>query len=81
MIWALIVGLFVGLIAKAVMPGKDPGGFIITALLGVAGAAVAHFIGSSMGVYGPDEPVGIIAAILGAVLLLAGYRMIFARDR
>lgn len=81
MIWALIVGLIVGLIAKAVMPGRDPGGFIITALLGVAGAAVAHLIGSSMGFYTPDQPVGIVAAILGSVLLLWLYRVVFLRGR
>ncbi len=77
MLWALLVGLIVGIIAKMLMPGRDPGGMIITALLGVGGAALAHWIGSSMGFYNPDQPVGIIAAILGAVILLAIYRMIF----
>ncbi len=81
MIWALLVGLVVGLIAKALMPGRDPGGFIVTALLGVAGAAVAHFIGSSMGFYTPDQPAGLFAAILGSVLLLWLYRVFFVRGR
>lgn len=81
MIWALLVGLVVGLIAKAIMPGRDPGGFIVTALLGVAGAFVAHFIGASMGFYGPDQPAGIVAAILGSVLLLWLYRVFFLRGR
>ena len=79
MIWALIIGLFVGMIAKFIMPGKDGGGIIVTSLLGVIGAWVAHFIGRSAGVYGPEEPAGFLAAVLGAVLVLALYRMTFAR--
>ncbi len=75
MIGALIIGLIVGAIAKFLMPGKDPGGIIITMLLGVAGAAVAHFIGKSAGWYGENEPAGFIAAIVGAMVLLGIYRM------
>ncbi len=74
MIWTLIVGLVVGAIAKLMMPGKDPGGFVVTMILGVLGAFAANFIGSSLGWYGQDEPVGFVASVIGAVLLLAIYR-------
>lgn len=79
-IWSLIVGLIVGAIAKLLMPGRDPGGFIITALLGIAGSIVAGFIGRSLGWYqeGVSAP-GLIASVVGAVILLAGYRMIAGR--
>jgi uncharacterized membrane protein YeaQ/YmgE (transglycosylase-associated protein family) len=80
MLWALLVGLVVGAIAKVLMPGKDPGGWVVTMLLGVVGSMVAYWIGSSMGMYGPDEPVGIFGAILGSMLLLGIYRM-FNRRR
>ncbi len=76
----IVFGLIVGVIAKLLMPGKDPGGFIITMLLGVAGAVVGGFIGRSMGLYGPQDMAGIFMSILGAVLLLFAYRMI-ARPR
>jgi uncharacterized membrane protein YeaQ/YmgE (transglycosylase-associated protein family) len=76
-LWSLIVGLIVGAIAKALMPGKDPGGFIVTCLLGIAGAMLAGFLGRMLGIYheGAVAP-GIIASIIGAVILLAGYRAI-----
>jgi uncharacterized membrane protein YeaQ/YmgE (transglycosylase-associated protein family) len=80
LIWSLIVGLVVGAIAKAIMPGKDPGGWIVTMLLGVAGSIVAGLLGSALGIYraGAAGP-GIIASIVGAVILLAGYRAIVGR--
>ena len=79
-IWTLIVGLIVGAIAKLLMPGRDPGGFIITMLLGIAGAFVAGLIGRSLGLYhARDVGPGLIASILGAVLLLAVYRAIRGR--
>jgi uncharacterized membrane protein YeaQ/YmgE (transglycosylase-associated protein family) len=78
-IWTLLIGLVVGALAKFVMPGKDPGGAIITIALGIGGALLANFIGRSAGWYGPNEPAGFIASILGAVVLLAGYRMISGR--
>jgi uncharacterized membrane protein YeaQ/YmgE (transglycosylase-associated protein family) len=73
---ALVVGLIVGAIAKALMPGKDPGGFIITALIGVAGAMLATFLGHQMNMYGPGEAGGFIASIIGAMLLLGLYRLV-----
>lgn len=79
-LWTLIVGLVVGAIAKLLMPGRDPGGFIITMLIGIAGAALASFIGRGLGWYGAgDAGPGIIASILGAVLLLFIYRLLVRR--
>lgn len=75
MIWMLIIGLIVGAVAKLLMPGKDPGGFIVTMILGVLGAVVAGWIGGAMGFYRQGEPVGFIASVLGAMLLLWIYRM------
>jgi uncharacterized membrane protein YeaQ/YmgE (transglycosylase-associated protein family) len=71
----LIVGLVVGALAKLVMPGKDPGGVIITMLLGVAGAFIAGFLGHSLGWYNVGEGPGIIASIIGAMVLLGIYRV------
>ena len=71
----ILFGLVVGIIAKLLMPGRDPGGFIITILLGIAGALIGGFIGRAMGFYGPDEAAGWIISILGAIVLLALYRM------
>ena len=75
-IWMLLVGLVVGAIAKLLMPGKDPGGFFITMLVGVAGAVLAGFLGRSVGWYREGEPTGFIASIIGAIVLLALYRMV-----
>jgi uncharacterized membrane protein YeaQ/YmgE (transglycosylase-associated protein family) len=74
-LWMLIIGLVVGALAKLIMPGKDPGGVIVTMLLGVAGSFVAGFIGRSLGHYQQGETPGIIASIIGAVLLLGIYRL------
>lgn len=76
----LIVGLIVGGLAKLVMPGRDPGGVIVTALLGVAGAFIAGVLGHSLGWYQLGEGPGLLASIAGAIILLAVYRMI-ARPR
>ena len=79
-LWMLVVGLVVGALAKLFMPGDDPGGIIVTILLGVAGAFVAGVLGRAVGWYQPGETgPGLIAAILGSMLLLAIYR--FARRR
>lgn len=79
-LWTLIIGLVVGAIAKLIMPGKDPGGFIITILLGIAGAFIAGFAGRSLGWYAEGEPAGFIASVVGAILLLLIYRMIKGRS-
>lgn len=71
----ILFGLVVGIIAKLLMPGRDPGGFIVTILLGIAGALLGGFIGRAMGFYGANETAGWIISILGAVILLALYRM------
>lgn len=82
LIWALIVGLVVGAFAKLLMPGRDGGGIIVTALLGVAGAMVAFGIGRVFGMYDAnDDAPGILASTLGAVLVLALYRTFTRRRR
>ena len=75
----ILFGLVVGIIAKLLMPGRDPGGFIITILLGIAGALLGGFIGRAMGFYGPNEGAGWLISILGAIILLALYRMMVRR--
>jgi uncharacterized membrane protein YeaQ/YmgE (transglycosylase-associated protein family) len=75
----IIIGFFVGLVAKLLMPGRDPGGFIITTLLGIAGAFVARYLGSAMGWYGEQDAAGFFMSVLGAILLLALYRLAFRR--
>ena len=71
----ILMGLIVGVIAKFLMPGRDPGGFFITILLGIAGAMLAGWIGRALGWYGPDDSAGFIASIGGAILLLFLYRL------
>ncbi len=79
-IGAIIIGGLAGLIAKFLMPGRDPGGFIITILLGIAGAVVATFLGQSVGWYRQGESAGFIGAVVGAIVILVIYRMV-ARPR
>ena len=75
----IVIGLLAGGIAKLLMPGRDPGGCIITILLGIAGALLAGFIGKSIGWYEPGEAAGFLAAIVGAFLILFIYRLIMRR--
>ena len=75
----LIVGLIAGALAKLMMPGKDPGGIIVTMLLGVAGSFVASYLGQAMGWYAPGQPAGFIFSVIGAMVLLLLYRIIFGR--
>ncbi len=77
----LVIGLLVGIVAKFLMPGNDPGGFILTTLLGIAGSFVAGYLGRAAGWYAPGEPVSFIASVVGAILLLAIYRLVFRRHR
>ena len=79
-LWMLIIGLIVGALAKLIMPGRDPGGIIVTMLLGVAGAFIAGLIGRAVGWYrDPGDAPGIIMSVIGAVILLAIYRVIIGR--
>jgi uncharacterized membrane protein YeaQ/YmgE (transglycosylase-associated protein family) len=71
--------LIVGIIAKLLMPGKDPGGFVVTILLGIAGALVGGWVGRAMGLYTEGEGAGFFMALLGSILLLAIYRLAFRR--
>ena len=73
---AIIIGLLVGAIAKFLMPGRDPGGWIVTILLGLAGSFVAHFIGRGLGWYREGDPAGFIASVVGAIILLLIYRLV-----
>lgn len=75
MIWAIIIGFVVGFLAKLIMPGRDPGGFIITTLLGIAGALIAALVGRNMGWYAPGESAGFLASLIGALFLLLIYRL------
>ncbi len=79
-LWTLIVGLVVGALAKLIMPGRDPGGVIVTMLLGIAGAVVARFLGRAIGLYhAGDNGPGIVASIIGALIILAIYRLAVGR--
>ncbi len=75
-IWTIIIGFLAGAVAKLLTPGRDPGGWIITILLGIGGSILAHFIGRSLGWYGEGDPAGFIASVVGAVILLILYRLI-----
>jgi uncharacterized membrane protein YeaQ/YmgE (transglycosylase-associated protein family) len=77
----IVIGLLAGAIAKLLMPGKDPGGCIVTILLGIAGALLAGFIGQAVGWYDPGEGAGFVAAIVGAFLLLLIYRVVLGNRR
>jgi uncharacterized membrane protein YeaQ/YmgE (transglycosylase-associated protein family) len=77
----LAIGLLVGVVAKFLLPGDDPGGLIITTLIGIAGSFAAGYIGRAAGWYREGEPVGFIASVLGAIVLLLLYRMLFGRRR
>ncbi|WP_372617096.1 GlsB/YeaQ/YmgE family stress response membrane protein [Falsiroseomonas sp.] len=78
-VWTIIIGFIAGLIAKFLMPGRDPGGFIITTLLGILGALVATWLGQAVGWYRAGEGAGLIGAVVGAVIVLAIYRMVAGR--
>jgi uncharacterized membrane protein YeaQ/YmgE (transglycosylase-associated protein family) len=75
-----VFGLIVGAIAKLVMPGRDPGGIIITVLLGIAGALVGGFVGQALGWYGPNDNASFLMSVAGAIILLALYRVVFVRS-
>lgn len=75
----IVIGLIAGAIAKLLMPGRDPGGCIVTIILGIAGALLAGFIGQAIGWYGPGERAGFVAAVVGAFLILLVYRLVVRR--
>jgi uncharacterized membrane protein YeaQ/YmgE (transglycosylase-associated protein family) len=75
LLWEAIIGLIVGALAKLIMPGKDPGGIIVTMLLGIAGALLAGWIGQAVGWYRPGESAGFIASLIGALILLGIYHL------
>lgn len=76
----IVFGIVVGAVAKLLMPGRDPGGFIVTMLLGIVGAVVGGYLGRAMGWYGPEEAAGFLMSLVGAILLLAVYRMAVRRQ-
>ena len=80
-LWTILIGFFAGIVAKLIMPGRDPGGFIITTVLGIVGAFVATYLGQAIGWYRADEGAGFIGAIVGAVIVLAIYHGIRRRPR
>jgi uncharacterized membrane protein YeaQ/YmgE (transglycosylase-associated protein family) len=80
-IWSIIVGAIAGAIAKLIMPGKDPGGFIITILLGIGGALLFTFIGKMLGFYGDEDSAGLIGGIIGAIIILSLYRLFLGKRR
>ena len=78
-IWTIIIGLLAGIVARFLMPGRDPGGFIVTILLGIAGAFIATYLGQAVGWYEAGEGAGFIGAVVGAILILIVYRLIRGR--
>lgn len=78
-LWMIIIGFVVGLVARFLMPGRDTAGFIVTALLGIAGSLVAGFLGQGLNLYRAGEPAGFIGSVIGAMLLLGLYRLAVGR--
>ena len=77
----IVFGLVVGIVAKLVVPGRDPGGIFLTMVLGVVGALVGGYLGRLLGLYGPNDPVGFVMAVGGSIVLLVLYRMVAGRPR
>jgi uncharacterized membrane protein YeaQ/YmgE (transglycosylase-associated protein family) len=78
-LWIIVIGFAIGFIAKLLMPGRDPGGFIITILLGIGGSFVATYLGQHFGWYRPGQPAGFVGAIMGAIVILIVYRLFTRR--
>jgi uncharacterized membrane protein YeaQ/YmgE (transglycosylase-associated protein family) len=78
-LWVIIIGLVVGVIAKLLMPGRDPGGYVVTILLGIAGSIIGTFIGRAVGFYSQGESAGFIMSVIGAIVLLAIYHLVRRR--
>jgi uncharacterized membrane protein YeaQ/YmgE (transglycosylase-associated protein family) len=79
LLWTILIGAVIGVVAKLLMPGRDPGGCIITILLGIAGSFLAGYLGKMMGWYAEGEPAGFIFSVIGAMILLLIYRMLFGK--
>jgi uncharacterized membrane protein YeaQ/YmgE (transglycosylase-associated protein family) len=77
----IVFGLIVGVVAKFLTPGRDPGGFIVTILIGIVGALIGGFIGRAIGLYREDDPVGFVMAVIGSIVLLLLYRMLTGGSR
>lgn len=75
-IWTILIGFVVGVLAKFVMPGRDPGGFFVTAAIGIAGSLIATYGGKALGIYNGQETAGFIGAFIGAIILLILYRVL-----
>ena len=76
LLWELIIGLVVGAVAKFIMPGKDPGGIIVTMIIGIAGSILATYLGQAVGWYQAGQSAGFIMSVVGAVILLAVYHLV-----
>ena len=76
LIWAILIGFFVGIIAKFLTPGRDPGGFFVTAIIGIVGSLIATFLGRALGWYATGETAGFLGALVGSIIVLLGYRML-----
>lgn len=81
LLWAAIVGLIVGALAKAIMPGKDPGGIIVTMIIGIVGSLLGGWVGRALGFYDAGEGAGFLMSLIGAIILLAIYRAIVGRNK
>jgi len=78
-LWTILIGFVAGLIARALMPGPNPMGFILTAVLGIVGAVVANFLGRSLGWYGEGQGAGLVASVVGALIVLFVYGLVAKR--
>lgn len=79
-IWTILIGFVVGLLAKLVLPGRDPGGFFVTAAIGIIGSIIATYGGRAMGIYGGGDVAGFFGAFVGAIVLLVLYRLFVRKD-
>jgi len=79
MIYTIVIGFVIGLVARFLMPGRDAAGFIITILLGIAGSFVGSYLGQALGLYLPGQPAGFLMSVVGAMILLFGFRMVQTR--
>ena len=80
LLWVIIIGLIIGVIAKFILPGDNPGGFIATVLIGIAGSFLGTYLGRAIGHYGPDQSAGFLMSLLGAIILLGLYHL-FTRQK